>query len=552
MKMRKTIYSIALLLCCSALSAQNLNPVVEVTNAYESGSANIEKPVLGIEVPDSVMKFKLDFDYSSLETPYSGSYEFRPYLVELRPQAPLPTQNRFYLRAGAGYSLHPEVELVVTPVLKDNFTLNIFADHNSYFGSYKIIAPQGGRICPNGEKWAGADMGNRIGADGVYSYGSGEMNFSMSYDHAYNSLPALNRGFYGFSVGAGVKNLQRDPAVYYDANLQIRTGTHVQRWAAGGRERFADTRFLLDGTIGFPIRDSRAFLDAAVLMDAMSVGSVTCLRATPRYVFDWEDVHFDLGVRIEGTFRSRAELLPSKGGVIFPAVRIAWRLMDDMLVLQGSATGGNRYALPYELMDESRFLALPLLQDKWDVSVERVRAMAGVRGSLSDIFGYDLQLGYANWKNARFASFNAGGGDVPYTLGYADLNMLFAELWLKLKLDSWKFNAHAKYSHVKVNVVDVLGPAPFTFDASALYDWGGRIQAGLSVQMASERRMRTSEGTPLVLPSWWDLGVYASYAWTRNLGFWIKGGNLLCQNIQRVPGISEKGLFFTAGIRLNF
>ena len=100
-------------------------------------------------------------------------------------------------------------------------------------------------------------------------------------------------------------------------------------------------------------------------------------------------------------------------------------------------------------------------------------------------------------------------------------------------------------------MVDVLGPAPFTSDASLLYDWGGRIQAGLSVQMASERRMRTADNTRLVLPSWWDLGVYASYAWTRNFGFWVKGGNLLCQNIQRVPGICEKGLFFTAGIRLN-
>ena len=551
MTMRKTIYSLALLLCCGVLSAQNLNPVVEVTNTYETGTVNAEKPALGIAVPDSVLRFNLDFDYSSLDKPYSGSYEFRPYLVELRPQAPVSTERRFYLRAGAGYSMHPEVELVVTPVLKDNFRLNITADHESYFGFYKNIAAQGNYIVPDGGKWAGGDMGNRIGVDGVYGYGSGEMVFSAAYDNAYNSLPALNRGFYGFSLGAGVKNLQKDPSVYYDAVLQIRTGNHIQRLTGGDSDRFADTRFLLGGTIGIPIRDAMASVDASVIMDAMSVGSVTRLQATPHYAFDWEDGHFDLGVRLEGVFRSSASMLPSKSGIVFPAVHVDWRLMDDNLVLQASATGGNHFALPYELMEENRFLSFPLLMNRWDVSVERVRAMLGVRGNVSEVLGYDLQLGYARWKNARVSSFDLGGGALPYTFGYADLNLLFAEASLKFRLESWKIDAHGKYNYTKVTVTDVLGPAPFVADASVLYDWGGRIQAGVSAQMSSARKMRTDAGT-MILPSWWDLGVYASYAWTRNFGFWVKGGNLLCQNIQRVPGICEKGLYFTAGIRLNF
>ena len=67
--------------------AQNLNPTVEVTNAYAREASGIEKPSQLRDVPDSVLRFNLDFDYAVNETPYRGAYEFKPYLVQLRPQA---------------------------------------------------------------------------------------------------------------------------------------------------------------------------------------------------------------------------------------------------------------------------------------------------------------------------------------------------------------------------------------------------------------------------------------------------------------------------------
>ena len=58
------------------LMAQNLDPTVEVNRAYEGKLMEVHKPVLKMEVPDSVMRFDLDFDYSVFESPYKGSYEF--------------------------------------------------------------------------------------------------------------------------------------------------------------------------------------------------------------------------------------------------------------------------------------------------------------------------------------------------------------------------------------------------------------------------------------------------------------------------------------------
>ena len=76
--------------------AQNLNPTVEVTNAYAREASGIEKPSQLRDVPDSVLRFNLDFDYAVNETPYRGAYEFKPYLVQLRPQAVLRRRERSF------------------------------------------------------------------------------------------------------------------------------------------------------------------------------------------------------------------------------------------------------------------------------------------------------------------------------------------------------------------------------------------------------------------------------------------------------------------------
>ena len=61
--MRQHILTTAILAAVSALaSGQNLNPTVEVTNAYEGGASSIVKPVQVMAVPDTVMQFNLDFD----------------------------------------------------------------------------------------------------------------------------------------------------------------------------------------------------------------------------------------------------------------------------------------------------------------------------------------------------------------------------------------------------------------------------------------------------------------------------------------------------------
>ena len=74
--------------------SQNLDPTVNVSRDFELRALEAEKPSLGMEVPDSVTRFNLDFDYSVLSKPYKGAYEFTPYVLEMRPEPDAYRESR--------------------------------------------------------------------------------------------------------------------------------------------------------------------------------------------------------------------------------------------------------------------------------------------------------------------------------------------------------------------------------------------------------------------------------------------------------------------------
>ena len=72
--MKKIFISAVLLGMGAGVFAQNLNPTVEVTNIYAREATGIEKPSQLLEMPDSVLHFNLDMDYTVNNTPYRCPY----------------------------------------------------------------------------------------------------------------------------------------------------------------------------------------------------------------------------------------------------------------------------------------------------------------------------------------------------------------------------------------------------------------------------------------------------------------------------------------------
>lgn len=71
---KRYIVSSALLAMFFGVSvpAQNLNPTVSVSRAYEGSLMEVHKPSQVMSVPDSLLQFDLDFDYSVFEKPYKA------------------------------------------------------------------------------------------------------------------------------------------------------------------------------------------------------------------------------------------------------------------------------------------------------------------------------------------------------------------------------------------------------------------------------------------------------------------------------------------------
>lgn len=80
------ILAAALLSAAPGLLGQNFNPTVEVTNVYQGDASDIHKPQLEMAVPDSLLRFDLDFDYEVFDKAYRGAYNFSPYMLDMRPE----------------------------------------------------------------------------------------------------------------------------------------------------------------------------------------------------------------------------------------------------------------------------------------------------------------------------------------------------------------------------------------------------------------------------------------------------------------------------------
>ena len=604
--MRQHILATALAAAVTALAyGQNLNPTVEVTNAYEGGASSIVKPAQKMAVPDSVTRFNLDFDYSVFEKPYQGAYEFRPYYVQLKP-APKPvTEEKFFLRVGAGYSLHPELDLVWSPIRKEMFRMNVYATHHSYFGRYHNLtlgdAVDGViPIVKSGSKMDGFLKDTKAGIDGAYAWDGGVASLDVAYRHrmADNDWHFQKMG--GFEMNGRVRSLESDePHFLYDAAVKYHylggdmsdtfinlenlvdpvnpgesfsyielapasTGWEITRKDA----RIAESRFAFDGTFG-PVFDAdhRLVADLDVQLARYrgdAVGYTGSMAVTPKYVFTLDRWHLSLGARISWLIYSEdydfwPEDYRNKSGIVYPDVHVDFHLLDDQLILQTSATGGDRF---HTL--SGRFFSRPFSGlNEYGHSRERVRAMIGARGNIASRFRYDLQAGYARWENGvvdgvritRIGSLPKVFPEVP-ALYQDTFNLLFAQLDCGWKSENVTVDGRIAWQRANVtdDEVYVFTPAAFTGFIRPAYNWGERFKAGLDAEWSTSRTARCIKYGDYTyrIPGWVDLGLFAEYRFTHRFGFWAKGGNLLNQAVQRTPLIAEAGMYFTAGIVLNF
>ena len=604
--MKKLSYSLAIasVFLCSRSAAQNFNPTVEVTNTYQSTSADAGKPLSEMAVPDSLLRFDLDYDYQVFEKKYDGSYSFKPYMLNMTPEKNAYRGRRLYLKAGAGYSLHPVFDLVFAPTTKGGLDLSFFASHKSYFGNYAGIGAseeEGVAVLRPGDKvWKGYDALTRAGFDGHYNWNESTLTFGAGYYGLMTRDTVTTRGFHALDFNARMRSTSTEEKFFfYDFGIRGRFASERSKWTTpfifldkdnptealepvGGS--VSEGIVALEGTFG-PVLNyfSRAVADLDVISasyggDIHSTSSLIAL--TPKYELETGRWKFSLGLRLEALLHSAApEESPEaamgthKGKIVYPAVNISFTAADNVL-LTASATGGatlNPYSSliednhhisfsqPFCALDPSQVGAMPFM----DNSVEVVNGRLGVRGNLWKKLQFDIAGGFSMTENGLLESGIFVCDRLFPSITYQDYNTFYADALFALDAGKVRFDAGIHYRNMvrPVGEESSLGlsiPA-LTADARLVVDINSRVYAGLNLSGRTSRKgsvpgilVDEGEGLRQVrIPGYLDVGLLAGYQINRRLGVWAQGGNLLCETLQRNVGYAEKGPWGTVGITLN-
>ncbi|MCQ2133790.1 MAG: hypothetical protein MJY88_02375 [Bacteroidales bacterium] len=401
--MKKNIFlTAAAVTFAISASAQNLNPTVEVTNDFLTRSVDASKPMGKMEVPDSVMKFDLDFDYSVLSNPYKGGYDFAPYLLEMKPGGDGNKGGKFYLRAGAGYTLNPEFDLVWSPRLKNQaLHLNVYAKNRSYVGDYMQIHPEV-RMSEDGtavesydfvpfspesvdDEYAsiyptrnsGYDIHTTAGVNGKYDFARSFLDFALSYEGIhhknfitdYNSgscFSALMRGNYNaVEAKAGLHSTDDGNRTFkYDADLSYRYSLSDElgfdEWLRG----VASNDVALKAELGPVLNETHAVLVGVGMFVSAYTAPLSYriwidrpteelmhsqaghLYVAPHYVLSSYRMKLSAGLKLDMAVASKNEFIgglpinQNKGQLIYPDVRFDYQLIREHLDAYASVTGG--------------------------------------------------------------------------------------------------------------------------------------------------------------------------------------------------------------------
>lgn len=590
MNMRKIyLVSAAMLMTAAVSFGQNFNPTVEVTNTYQGNASEVHKPLLGMNVPDSLLRFDLDFDYEVFEKPYQGAYSFKPYMLNMRPAKDAWRGRQLYLKAGAGYTLHPQFEFVYSPEQSGPFQMSVYASHKSYFGNYHEIKPelQDGlyRMKKSGGKFGGYDALTSAVFDGRYNWNRTILSFGIGYYGLAAKDSVMSRSYNAFDFNARVRsNNDSESYFLYDIGLRGRVANDGLDYKSFSFpdgvtvDKQNENWVLLDGLVGPVVNNSRSIL---VGFEAESAsysrfydGNIGRVALIPSYRFKSGRWNLNLGVKLEFMFRNDADTLSfgkmggGKGQIVYPDAHISFAAGGNV-ALYADATGGSRLNTYSSQISENHhlnpsFLVAPvyeLITPLVDNTVEKVNARIGVRGSAASSFQFDVNGGVGLYGNALMESglFTAGGDLVP-ALAYSDYNLIYANALVGLRTGRVKIDADFRYRGVSFPDNDALNLGftlpKYSGGVRASYDISSRLYAGINVEAASWRdgkcaSVASEDILDVRVPGYVDLGVNCGYKFNRKWTLWLESGNLLCQTIQRTPFYAEKGPWVTAGISLN-
>ena len=558
--MRKKLYISVLVFAAFGYmaGAQGFDPTVEVSRTYESTLKHTPKPVPDMAVPDSLLRFDLDFDYSVFDRPFKGTGDYKPYLLDLRPQPNAYRGKKLYLKAGLGYTLHPELDFVYSPELSGKTAINIYATHRSYFGKYKYktddfkVSDFSYQTIPSSNTasiqgftpeniaashvkdadWTGYDIYTKVGVNGTVGFSSANLYFNANYKgiQGKDGLKGSDYLVTSFNVLESMVGLNGNANndLAYNIALSLNVGGEGSKAL---EKKLSIVHYGLDGSLMKKLEDSKIGLGVHFETSSYKGGAkVGNWHIAPRYLTEIDGFRLNLGLKIGSIIKSDNTWMgtpysPHKSQIIYPDVHVAYEIIPGEMEFVASVTGGDNF-YAYEQIKEIDHLALPRITDN---GAEHVNVKAGLRGNALKVFRYDVSAGYRNVSNSVFYEL-----EIPTVTTYSNGNPLFdsytvypynvrktcfhdlSEAYLNANLiyDSRPVyiegNLHLKAPSVKIGNRStevyytnlIFKPRKVTADIKAVYSWKSRIRGGVSVRFASKLEFDGESMSPTGLVSY--------------------------------------------------
>lgn len=608
----KSSYLIALAtaMTCGTLiaGAQNFNPKVEVTNTYEGKVMDVRKQDIPMNVPDTLLQFEYNVTYSVFDNPYKGSYEFKPYMIEMRPDAKPSDEKKLFLRAGAGYPLHPELDFVFTPASHKPFRLNVYDTFRGYYGGFGSFTPEDFREAGIGQFiWGKMDkshqgylFNNKFGLNGRYAMDKLCLDVDAGYRLIASSDTLQKRMFHAFEGSARLSpTVPFGAGAFYGAGFSLRYGTDGSTdmpnastaWidipddeciVDPGRKRAQnETSASADASLGVLIGDRSKVVgdvDMKVVVDNHGVEATAFnVSVTPKYVFETGRASLSAGLKLSlltGTDNAglySKDLYSHKSQFVYPDIRLDFSLVPDHLKIYAGVTGGDVINSYSSLMERNPYADAYFMTSALDFSSESYNFRAGFKGNAGSRFQFDLSTGYVSFKNGLMdAVTNVNADFNPLYCAsymYCDYTMFDVKASMLWKSPRMDVDAYAKYQMATLpeDVYGCFAPAPVVAGLSATYNWNRRVYAGISADVSGTRTGSVTtyvmnddnilvpyqSGEMVTVPGYINLGVNFTYKINQKWSVWAKGGNLLNDAVQQYFMHCERGANFTLGFCWN-
>lgn len=603
MKQTDILIFAALLAVPYMLEAQDgRNQTVVVTNKFSFDSSAIEKHQLEMAVPDTLNVFEQSFNYSVFDKPYEGAYEFKPYNLNLKPVTGQEENKQFWMKAGIGYTLFPELDLVYEPVRGKRCSFGIFARHRSFAGDYRKLGVdadglfiQARNADGKREYWGGwnYDMDNEAGLNFSYDWARTGLSLTAAYSglqqRDWLSVRSLDQAV------ADLKVYSKRPSskvFNYSAFLSYRFGRDYTQSSLGKSELMEHNMsfgfsFVADlKAKGHFALDAGA--DVSMYTNALSHTALV-VEFLPQYVWENGGWFIKAGVRLDipDTTDKDANLENQGEGkshsqYAYPDVSVSYEFRNIPLNVYLNVTGGERLRSYSSIVDDYRHYSIfsrhsdpsgspegnlkfshPLLKNE----VERVNAEFGLRGSIRSVFSYNLSVSYAEKASLAleaidFASLTLRTGEnaseVPYySIGYANAGQLNARAEAEYSDDWGTVGLKLLYTDLYLRndaPQSYILPAALTGNLDIRFNIMKRLHFGLGCEFSTPRQVHCGSAPvqDFKLPAYGDPYFGAGYTCNNMISVWIKAYRFTGQTIYSTPLYSERGPKIIAGMSLSF